>query len=322
MGSFNFTCAVSGLPIRMGEPVRFVLLQTWPFQDKAAHQACYPHEWWCLRNYALMSTYNEGGLIDTENVHPKVLRDLWMYQFQQDLIEVSKGSRSHEPGTKKGMSFKDLLESLWEGRVSVTQPPEEPEPGTVKKRGSKKRTKGLSVSCAMIREDVWEEMLKLKMPEYPSARVSDYVKQVRAIVKRVASTLGKRDRFWASMEMRIRHQGTKNHVLPDALEETRRLQWIDLADLLCNGEIARKDFLEVTQTMGEQIWIEHLLGHMDFRWKPSTVAAQCPSYELHWRWRESLSGIAAGLCEQEDEEGYWEADEEGYWEADEEDDAS
>lgn len=116
MGSFAFTCAVSGLPIHPSEPVRFLMLTQNPYDEE--NLRCYAHSLWFPRCFPLRAKYNDYGSVEECEDGP--LRQAWMDGLRLDLIERGWGANScHDVSTSKDMSFDDLLTALWEGRVQV-----------------------------------------------------------------------------------------------------------------------------------------------------------------------------------------------------------
>lgn len=116
MGSFNFVCAVSGLSIGGGTPVRYMLLTESPYNDNIR---CYIHSIYSPRTFPLKAVYNDYGSVAC--VKNGVEKKAWMDGFQLDLVEKSWGENScHDVPAKKNMSFDEMLAAVWEGRISVT----------------------------------------------------------------------------------------------------------------------------------------------------------------------------------------------------------
>ncbi len=66
--------------------------------------------------------YNDYGSIQNWERGP--VQELIMKGFQTDLVEVGVGDNSiHDVAVKKDMSLEDLLEAIWEGRVTVSRDP-------------------------------------------------------------------------------------------------------------------------------------------------------------------------------------------------------
>lgn len=116
MGSFSFTCAISGLPIAGGDPVRYALLTQNPYTDDNIR--CYIHDLWFPRTWPLRAKYNEYGSV--EDVEEGAVKNAWLECFKIDLKPTGIGNNSvHDVATSKDMTFDDMLEAVWEGRIYV-----------------------------------------------------------------------------------------------------------------------------------------------------------------------------------------------------------
>ena len=61
MGCFDYRCCVTGLPIRAGDPIKFILLAENPYErDTIIGMGDY----WFLRSWPLRGEYNDYGSID------------------------------------------------------------------------------------------------------------------------------------------------------------------------------------------------------------------------------------------------------------------
>ena len=119
MGSFSFSCCVSGLPIEAGDKVRYLLLTQNPYLDGSS---CYQHSIWFPRTCPLKAEYNDYGSV--ENVEEGPMQEVWIEGFQEDLIEKGIGDNTcHDSAIKKDMTFDDLLEAVRENRVEVIGDP-------------------------------------------------------------------------------------------------------------------------------------------------------------------------------------------------------
>ena len=78
------------------------------------------HSLWAPRTFPLRAKYNDYGSVTAVERGP--LRDVWLAGFKRDLIEVGWGDNSyHDVPTSKNMTFKQLLNALWEDRVEVAR---------------------------------------------------------------------------------------------------------------------------------------------------------------------------------------------------------
>jgi len=83
MGSYDGTCAVSGLPIASGAPVRFMLLCESPYEKELV---CQITDVWFPRTLPLKGEYDSYGSVC--NVQEGLQRDVWLEALQYDLHEV------------------------------------------------------------------------------------------------------------------------------------------------------------------------------------------------------------------------------------------
>jgi hypothetical protein len=66
----------------------------------------------------LRAKYNEYGSV--RNVEKGTVRDVWFEAFQLDLVEQGVGDNScHDVAIKKNMNLEQMLEAVWEGRLTV-----------------------------------------------------------------------------------------------------------------------------------------------------------------------------------------------------------
>jgi hypothetical protein len=115
MGSFSYGCAVSGLPIHAGDPVRFFLLTENPYDGE---ESCYMHGHWFPRTFPIKARYNDYGSVEDYEEGPETRA--WLDGLKLDLIERGWGDNSvHDVAVRKEMKFEELLEALWERRILV-----------------------------------------------------------------------------------------------------------------------------------------------------------------------------------------------------------
>lgn len=117
MGSFSYTCAISGLPIEEGDAVRYYLLTENPYDSNIR---CSMTDLWFPRTWPLKGIYNNYGSV--EKVAGEAEKQLWLDSLRLDLVERGWGANScHDVPTSKDMSFDQLLEAAWEGRILVSR---------------------------------------------------------------------------------------------------------------------------------------------------------------------------------------------------------
>lgn len=169
MGSFNSTCCISNLPISVCDPVRFLFL-TQTRRHKSVRPV-YSTDLWVPRTWPLKAFYNDYGSIENWETGPML--DVILEGFQKDLIEMEVGKNEfHDVAIHKTSTFEQILEASWEGRLTVS-------PKWGDNTDSRLDTNALPVSLAMIREDVWQELIKLKMPHWrKTIDIGEYTTQI------------------------------------------------------------------------------------------------------------------------------------------------
>lgn len=121
MGSFNETCALSGLAIKPGDPVKIMFLTRNPYagrsDQKYAHRGCYHNDHWFLRTPPISGVYNDyGGAQFEESCLTRLIEDL----FSKDVAEQPFGfNRYHAHPTPKKPTIHELLKLAWQGRILV-----------------------------------------------------------------------------------------------------------------------------------------------------------------------------------------------------------
>lgn len=117
MGSFDLTCCISGLPIRGGDAVMYLLLTENPYAEGRG-AGCYITDRWFPRTLPLRATYNDYGSV--EDVEAGPMQEVWLKALEVDLDEVGVGDNAyHDVATWRGMSFDHMLEAVLEGRLRV-----------------------------------------------------------------------------------------------------------------------------------------------------------------------------------------------------------
>jgi hypothetical protein len=141
MGSFASTCAVSGIPLEVGDPVRWYLLTENPYDDNLV---CYSHDMWFPRSWPVRATYNDYGSIEKYDLKCPSIVSI-VEALKHDMIERGMGDNScHDVPTARGMSFEATLEAVWEKRIQVSRDVDtltfmNPEMEALMKRGRDRR---------------------------------------------------------------------------------------------------------------------------------------------------------------------------------------
>ncbi len=115
MGSFGYTCCVSGLPIEYGDSVRYLLLTEQVPSDK---RALHLDGHWVQRTFPLRGFYNDYGTV--EGIQEGPAKDIWLEGLRKDLVEIGPGDNTcHDVPVRKDMDFEQIQTALWMERVWV-----------------------------------------------------------------------------------------------------------------------------------------------------------------------------------------------------------
>lgn len=116
MGSFDMSCAISGLSIECGTEMKMLLLTENPYSD--GRGGFEPTSYWIPRAPAISCEYDDygrGGSFEEEEI-----KSLWMKGLSVDMIEQGIGDNQyHDPETTKDMSFESMLDAANEQRLFV-----------------------------------------------------------------------------------------------------------------------------------------------------------------------------------------------------------
>jgi hypothetical protein len=119
MGSFNATCIISNLQIEHGTPVRFLALTASAHHSDGNEHICYVGGRWQIRCPPIRAKYNDYGSI--ENLKKRLCNRVFFESLNHDCVEKGVGdNQCHDVQVRRGMTTKQWLEALWEGRVYVT----------------------------------------------------------------------------------------------------------------------------------------------------------------------------------------------------------
>src|SRR5262245_43244010 len=135
MGCFSYTCSVSGLPIDWSTPIRFLALS----ESGRESRNIAVNSIWEPLTLPIRGKYDDYGSI--EDIEEGGVSDAFFAALDRRAIEREVGENSvHDVAVARGMSRKDWLQALWEGRVQV--------------KGRHQPV--VEVVQTMIREDVWQ----------------------------------------------------------------------------------------------------------------------------------------------------------------------
>lgn len=112
MGCFSYTCAISGLPVEGGDPVRYFLLTESPYAETSSINA----EWF-PRTFPVRGMYDDYGRVEMVQ---GPLHSVWREGFQIDLVECGWGANTvrEHPVLKTG-TLELMLKAINTQRLRV-----------------------------------------------------------------------------------------------------------------------------------------------------------------------------------------------------------
>lgn len=116
----------------------------------AGREGCYADNFWTPEFVPIRAKYNDYGSV--EDLDIKSLNwSVWMDTINKRIVEVKQGSNEyHDPSVSKNMKLEQLLDVLREGRLIFDY---------------RYRNYRVPVAQTMIREDVYQSMLSLKVKD-------------------------------------------------------------------------------------------------------------------------------------------------------------
>lgn len=119
MGSFDMTCAISGLPIPCGTEVRYLLLMQGPYK-KPGDRAVYTTDAWTPMVPPMVSTYADYGTIGA--LSPAFMRRAWRAHLRKVIVPQPVGDNScHDVSVHRGSTVRQMIDAAGEGRLFVKQ---------------------------------------------------------------------------------------------------------------------------------------------------------------------------------------------------------
>src|SRR5690606_3525617 len=113
MGSFDFTCSVSNLPISHGTKVRWLAMG----DSRYDNIGCNIHSFYSPIAIPIKAEYNDYGSIDKYN-EKSIGYIANLAILNRHAVECGTGDNScHDVPVLANMSFDKWLNAIWEGRV-------------------------------------------------------------------------------------------------------------------------------------------------------------------------------------------------------------
>lgn len=121
MGSWSETCALSNLPIGVGDSIYVVLITQTPYvSDHVGRSGCYPWDHWFQRSLPVLGTYDDYGRIAIDTKESGLVETV-LDQFRFDLVEADLGPNEYHDTkvSKSALTWERLEEILSEGRAWI-----------------------------------------------------------------------------------------------------------------------------------------------------------------------------------------------------------
>lgn len=280
MGSFDYQCGVSGLPIGGGDPVRFMLVT----QNHSKYPNNRSEQLWKLRTVPIKAVYNDYGSV--EGLEPGIGLDLMLEGLRSDVVPRDQGENPcHDvPIIPETMTLEEWLNALWENRV-LAKPRMGHDPALVK--------------TLMVREDVWQELLKLPT-ENPfsgkTLKATHFLNEVYRLVDQPYFTpLLNKDSIVQNLEIHdLYHKPLGSLGFWDEGGLGIVGHWKMFRNRNLEPTLEGVVFLDA---VGELAHIAALLSMFGHRWLPSTTyGTQIGEHEPHAKYLKSMAKLATKLA--------------------------
>lgn len=320
MGSFDYTCAISSLPIHAGDKVRYILVTENPCGERGS-RACGPYDSWVPRTFPIKGEYNDYGTIETyaEGLGANLVLD----GFKLDLI-TRGDNRYHDVPVSRDTTFPELLNAIRGGRVLVREycrfePDGAAERALARleaKLGDKAvgilpsptrkvwTEKPLAIHQVLIREDVWQALLKTPQPANYSTKkrpkLRDYRANIQKAYDRAFAHVGK---FKDDPDMACltwdgalaKDSSRQDPGMWMITEESvpRVLSFYAHFKLLAERCLkTSEDPKEVLNAVAEMAYVRDVSFGIRWSWRPSnSCGPQIGEFPEHERWHKALARI-------------------------------
>lgn len=277
MGCFDYTCAVSGLPIQNGEEVRFFLIQ----ENVPNYSVRASESLWYLRTFPISARYNDYGSI--EGYQDDLVLSLLRAGLTKDVVPLEQGENEyHDVPVQPDMTFEKMLVALWEKRVKVRY-----------KMGYE-----APLDYCLIREDVWQALLNLPCLDtfsYKSVKVQwfrDEALEAYDTPEPDAKIAFQDLDLWESYTNPLAKISLYNHGTFGIVKHWK---------LLREKNLPTQDVLPFLDTVGEFAYINLLLAHLGHRWLPSKpYGQQVGDFGAHAKFLRAMAKISANVKRAQD----------------------
>lgn len=315
MGSWNETCLVSGLPIRCGDRVKMVLLEKGnSIDDENCQTGVYPWAFFAPITVPVSGEYADYGYIDVDDENSSSCRTMLRF-FQNQHVPIEQGKNQyHDIAVPKIDTWDEFTTALYAGRLYFKHT------YTTTSKGAYK---------VFIREDVWNEVMKMKFTGWRGttelsrvvAEAAKYFDEIRDIIRVIdecqklgndQQTLKEHSLMLLDLKLNRSNSFAGNFMSEGqspGLSETLRL----LETFMREG----LDFQETIQNMAELAFMNTAFQWLRKTWHPTTGSGSQADDVGECMEFYTRMGILASNIIVEDEKKYGEYDEE-----DEEDEES
>jgi hypothetical protein len=309
MGSFNFVCAVSGLPIVAGDAVKYILLEQ---ISTSRGWTCYIDDRWAPRIFPVSAEYNDYGSI--ENIKHSLASDLSIEVLKRDLVELDVGKNEyHDLAVKKTMTFEELLRPAWEGRLEV-------KPDHIERR---------IVEQTMIREDVWNSLLSMSFRswyENKHLNLSDYKQhaidyyndlkkfadeeaKIRVALKYKTITASEMSRLFSELSniYCLKTDLCYNNFIAGSLINSRVGSGflVESFELIYKQEYSQNEINKFLDEVAEYAFARTILDVLKIQWKPGHTGGQDTDNKFHKQFHENILNINNVIIKKQEDDGWF-----------------
>jgi hypothetical protein len=296
MGSWDETCALSNLPIMVGEEVVYLLLTQNPHKDHIGRTGCYYNDFFFVRSTPLYGTYNDYGTVHFHHGQ-EVIINLILEGFKIDLIE-----NPSEHVCLSELTFENLQKWLNAGLVRIDR-------NKLDKCYNNTHSPVINI---MVRRDVWDAYVNTDFDPDMYTGMPTITARIEMVQKAIENyqeqtiLLNKltdlKEKIFLNQTMRhgwlFAHKAltpTRNPPFSIQDDWTRQtiLEWYQKDDF-----ITKDDLLLVLTRMCEIAHVESIMSATRMDWHPTTgsgMQSENEHFELHSQMFEKMANIAKKL---------------------------
>lgn len=308
MGSFNETCMVSGLPIGYGDEVRVVVIKKSPYKESGC--LVYPSDLWSPVSMPIRAKYDDYG-----NAYP-IKEDETMAAFALGLLNtalepIEQGENQyHDIAVKSLDSWDILLNACHEGRLRF--------------KNSYSGVPWSPATRVMIREDVWQSMLKQKFSGWwGKSNLVQTLKDADEYFKHFVNIDDTYPHSKLLARMQAEHGGKKgpgwsyNFYAEGYSFIIKNVFLSRMEDKLTSGEWTLEDslFKQISQAFSELAFVQYQFRYIGKMWTAMMTSGQ----EYHWKecmtFHQNVAKIAEALVKEQEKQRKYEEEQDRKYEA-------